>query len=373
MKQRKLLLNLIFVCIAGVALTLGASRAATAQEAAKKLDVGTVRELVVGVKEAPPFAMKDGSGKWSGLSVELWEKIAVDLGLKYRYADAATVPELLDGAAAGKFDIAFGALTVTADREQRLDFTQSYYVTGLGIAVPTVSSMSWVPIVRAMTSFGFLQAVIGLLGLALLAGVLMWIFERRHNEDFSGGLGKGLTSSVWWSTLAMTQRTRSDTGPKTLAGRIVGIVWMIASIIAIAVFTAGITSLLTTKQMQGLVHGVEDLRSVRVGTVRGTAADTTLTKVRIKHRGYETAVEGLNALRTGKIDAFVFDKPLLAWTIRQNYSSAVQLLDTTFDPQNYAFALPNGSPLRKSVTVALLNAAQSDWWKDATFRYLGGK
>jgi ABC-type amino acid transport substrate-binding protein len=201
----------------------------------------------------------------------------------------------------------------------------------------------------------------------------MWIFERRHNEDFSGGFGKGLTSSVWWSTLAMTQRTRSDTGPKTLAGRIVGIVWMIASIIAIAVFTAGITSLLTTKQMQGLVHGVEDLRSVRVGTVRGTAADYTLTKIRAKHRGYENATEGLNALRAGKIDAFVFDKAILAWTIRQNYSSALQLLDTTFDPQNYAFALPNGSPLRKSVTVALLDAAQSDWWKDATFRYLGGK
>lgn len=373
MKQSKLLQKFMLVCIAGAALTLGASRAVIAQEPEKKPDAGMARELVVGVKEAPPFAMKDAGGKWSGLSVELWERIAKELQLKFHYTDVTTVPELLDGAATGKFDIAFGALTVTAERERRLDFTQSYYVTGLGIAVPMVSSMSWVPIVRAMTSFGFLQAVIGLLGLALLAGVLMWIFERRHNEDFSGGLGKGLTSSVWWSTLAMTQRTRSDTGPKTLAGRIVGIVWMIASIIAIAVFTAGITSLLTTKQMQGLVHGVEDLRSVRVGTVRGTAADSTLTKIRVKHRGYETAVEGLNAVRAGKIDAFVFDKPLLAWTIRRNYSSAVQLLDTTFDPQNYAFALPNGSPFRKSVTVALLNAAQSDWWKDATFRYLGTK
>jgi polar amino acid transport system substrate-binding protein len=372
MKLSKLLRNFSIVCIALASLILGVSRGALAQEPEKKLDIGTMRELVVGVKEAPPFAIKDANGNWSGLSVELWEKIAQQLQLKFRYADAATVPELLDNAAAGKYDVAFGAITVTAEREERLDFTQSYYVTGLGIAVPLVSSMSWVPIVRAMTSFGFLQAVIGLLGLALLAGVLMWIFERRHNEDFSGGLGKGLTSSVWWSTLAMTQRTRSDTGPKTLAGRIVGIVWMIASIIAIAVFTAGITSLLTTKQMQGLVHSVEDLRSVRVGTVRGTAADSTLTKIRVKHRGYESAAEGLNAVRAGKIDAFVFDKPLLAWTIRQNYSSAVQLLDTTFDSQNYAFVLPNGSPLRKSVTVALLNAAQSDWWKDATFRYLGG-
>ena len=227
-------------------------------------------------------------------------------------------------------------------------------------------------VLRALTSFGFLQAVLGLLGLALIAGLLMWVFERRHNEEFSG-VGKGLTSSVWWSTLAMTQRTRADTGPRTLAGRIVGIVWMIASIIAIAVFTAGITSLLTTKQLQGLVHGVEDLRTVRVGTVKGTAAGGTLEKLRIKHRGFATAAEGIEAIRRGSIDAFVFDKPLLAWTIRQNYSSAVQLLDTTFDPQNYAFVLPNGSAYRKSVTVALLSAVQSEWWQQASFRYLGAK
>jgi ABC-type amino acid transport substrate-binding protein len=329
------------------------------------------QELTVGVKEAPPFTMKSGGGEWSGLSVELWQKIAHDLNLKYRFVEAPTVQELLDMAATKKIDVGIGALTVTAEREQRVDFTQSFYVTGLGIAVPSVSSISWVPIVRAMTSFGFLQAVLGLLGLALLSGLLMWLFERRHNEDFSGGLRKGLTSSVWWSTLAMTQRTRADTGPKTMAGRIVGIVWMIASIIAIAVFTAGITSLLTTKQLQGLVHGVEDLRSVRVATVKGTAADATLTKMRIKHRSYATAADGLNALRRGSIDAFVFDKALLAWTIRQNYSSAVQLLDTTFDPQNYAFVLPTGSALRKPVTVALLQATQSDWWKEASFRYLG--
>jgi len=341
------------------------------QQAHAQTNADTTRELVVAIKDAPPFTMKDGSGEWTGLSVEIWQSIARELKLQYRFVEAATVQDLLDSVAARKADAGIGALTVTAEREQHLDFTQSFYVTGLGIAVPAVSSMSWVPIVRAMTSFGFLQAVLGLLGLALLSGFLMWLFERRHNEDFSGGLKKGLTSSVWWSTLAMTQRTRADTGPKTMAGRVVGIVWMIASIIAIAVFTAGITSLLTTKQLQGLVHNVEDLRSVRTGSVKDTAADATLSKMRIKHRGYPTASDGLNALRRGAIDAFVFDKALLAWTIRQNYSSAIQLLDTTFDPQNYAFVLPTGSPLRKPVTVALLTATQSDWWKEASFRYLG--
>lgn len=331
------------------------------------------RELVVGIKDAPPFTMKSRDGQWTGLTIELWERIAQGLQQKFRYVEAATVPDLLEGVASGKFDAGIGAITVTAEREQKVDFTQSFYTTGLGIAAPLVSSMSWVPVVRAMTSFGFLQAVLGLLGLALFAGVLMWAVERRDNENFSGGLGKGLTSSVWWSTLAMTQRTRADTGPRTVAGRIIGIVWMIASIIAIAVFTAGITSLLTTKQLEGLVHGVNDLRSVRVGTVTGTAADETLKKMRIKHRGYPTAHDGLNAIRTGAIDAFVFDKPLLAWLIRQNYSSSLDMLDVTFDPQSYALVLPNGSPLRKPVTVALLNATQSEWWKEASFRYLGTK
>ena len=331
------------------------------------------RELVVGVKEAPPFTMKNADGVWVGLSIELWERIAAELKQNYHYVEAKTVAELLQGAESGNFDVGVGAITVTAGREQRLDFTQPFYTTGLGIAVPTVSNISWVPVVRAMTSFGFLQAVFGLLGLALFAGILMWLLERRHNENFGGGIGRGLTSSVWWSTLAMTQRTRADTGPSTVAGRIVGIIWMIASIIAIAVFTAGITSLLTTKQLQGLVHNVDDLRSVRVGTVAGTAAEETLKKMRIKSRTFATAMEGIAAVRHGKLDAFVFDRALLAWTVQQGGSSGIQLLDTTFDPQNYALVLPNGSPLRKSATVAQLGVMQSDWWQEASFRYLGSK
>ena len=331
------------------------------------------RELVVGIKDAPPFTMKNPDGQWTGLTIELWERIAQGMKQKFRYVEAETVPDLLEGVASGKFDAGIGAITVTAEREQKVDFTQSFYTTGLGIAAPLVSSMSWVPVLRAMTSFGFLQAVLGLLGLALFAGVLMWAVERRDNENFSGGLGKGLTSSVWWSTLAMTQRTRADTGPRTVAGRIIGIVWMIASIIAIAVFTAGITSLLTTKQLQGLVHNVDDLRSVRVGTVAGTAAEETLKKMRIKSRTFATAMEGIAAVRRGKLDAFVFDRALLAWTVQQGGSSGIQLLDTTFDPQNYALVLPNGSPLRKSATVAQLGVMQSDWWQEASFRYLGSK
>lgn len=331
------------------------------------------RELVVGTKETPPFAMKDTDGNWSGISIDLWRRIAGELHLRYRFAEEPQVQGLIDGVASGKFDIAVAALTVTAARERVVDFTEPFYATGLGIAVRTGGAASWVPVIRTMTSFGFVQAVVALVGLALLTGLVVWLIERRHNEHFGGGLAKGVSAGVWWSTVAMTQRSTGDVGPQTILGRVVAMVWMIASIITIAVFTASVTSVLTIRHLQGEVHDVSDLASVRVGAVAGTSTEDTLTHLRITYRTFATPQDGLKALRSRTIDAFVYDKPLLAWLIRQSFSSSIELLDKTFDVQDYAFALPSGSPLRKSVNVAVLDARRSEWWEQTTFRYLGSK
>lgn len=327
--------------------------------------------LTVGVKEAPPFAMKQPDGAWYGISIDLWRKVAADGELEFHFVEEATVGALIEGTASGKFDVAVAALTVTPGRERIVDFTHAYYVTGLGIAVPAEGVMSWMPVVRAVTSFGFLQAVLVLVGLALLTGTAVWLCERRRNESFAGGLARGLTSSVWWSTLAMTQRSPTGTGPMTLPGRLIAIVWMVTSIIALAVFTAGVTSVLTTKQLQGAVNGVGDLASVRIGTVTGTAAEETLTRMNIAGSGFPTALDGLKALRAGEIDAFVYDRPLLGWTIRQGSLSSVRLLDATFDPQSYAFAVQSGSPLREQLSVAILSNMQGHWWTQLRHRYLG--
>ncbi len=336
-------------------------------------DVFSQRELVIGTKEAPPFAMKASDGTWQGISVDLWRHVADQLHLRYRFVEAPDVQSLIDGVAAEKFDVAVAALTVTAGRERILDFTQPFYATGLGIAVPAGGEASWLPLIRTMTSFGFAQAILALIGFALAAGFLVWLFERRHNEDFGGGVARGLSSGVWWSTVAMTQRGSGHFGPRTHLGRIVAIVWMIASVVIIAVFTASITSVLTIKHLQGAVHGVSDLSAVRVGVLSGTSTEDTLSAMRVTYRKFATLPEGLQALRAHKLDAFVYDKPLLAWGVQQGFSSSIVLVDATFEPQEYAFAIPGNSPLRKTLDVAILDAIHSTWWEQTTFRYLGSR
>lgn len=328
------------------------------------------RSLVVGIKAAPPFAIRRDVDKWDGISVDLWRRIAASLGYEFRFVESETVSELLAGVTSRKYDVAIGAITVTAEREQTLDFAQPYFSTGLGIAVPTENALNWGPVFRTMTSFGFLQAISSLVGLTLLTGVVVWLIERRANETFAGG-ARGLTSSVWWSTLAMTQRSPANIGPQTIVGRIIAILWIVASIIALAVFTASVTSILTARHLQGSINQVADLASARVGTIDQTAAAEGLARMNVAHTYFPSIADGLRAMTRGRLDAFVYDKPLLAWSIRKDHAHAVRLLETTFELQNYAFAVPIGSPLRKPISISVLDAIQSDWWTGVRFRYLG--
>lgn len=344
-----------------VTLACGDGRAETAGAADK--------ELIIGTKEAPPFAMKQQDSTWRGISIDLWRRVAERTHLRYRFAEAETVRALVEGTADGSFDAAIAALTVTAARERAVDFTQPFYSTGLGVAV-SMTEGRWRSVSRALLSFGFLQAVLALLGIALCVGFVIWLLERRRTEHFSGGT-KGLGSGVWWSAIAMTQAGAAQNAPATLPGRVVAIGWMIASVIAIAVFTAGITSTLTRRELQGVVHNVNDLRSVRVGALKGSSTIDYLERQRMSHRTFASAQEGLTALQAGDIDAFVYDKPLLTWIVLHDFSTTLRMLDIVLDSQNYAIALPKGSSLRTVLNVPLLEEIETDWWQQTLFQYLG--
>jgi polar amino acid transport system substrate-binding protein len=354
------------LCLLAMALVLLASLHAVAREGEAQ-----TRELVIGTKEAPPFAMKDEHGNWKGISIDLWRHIAGSMGLQYRFVEVDSVNALLDGLQAGDFDVAAAAISVTPDREQQVDFTTPYFHTGTGVAVERDRISNWLPVLRSMASYSFLQAALALLGLTFVAGLLIWFFERRSNDAFSGGVARGLSSGVWWSTNAMTQRAlEGGLAPMTLPGRVVAVIWMVVSVIAIALFTAGITSALTTKRLHGAVSSFADLSSVRIATVKGTATEDALTRMRIKYSTVASPLDGFEAMQKGAVDALTYDRPILAWLIRQHRLSA-ELTDVTFDPQDYAIALRNDSPLRKQINVALLKAQETDWWKNVLFQYLG--
>jgi len=315
--------------------------------------------------------MKGEDGTWRGISIDLWQRIACQMHLRFRFQET-TLSGLIDGVAVGTLDAAVAALTVTSPRHRLVDFTQPFYSTGLGIAVARNAAITWLPIVGNVFSLGFLGAVVVLFAVSLGVAVILWLVERRHNEHF-GAHWRSVGSSVWWSAVAMTQSAHAagEKVPVTLPGRMIAVVWMVAPIIVIASFTAALTSQFTLGQLRGTVHGEADLPYVRVAASAGTETTEYLRRRHIAHQVFADAEAGLPALQKGRIDALVYDRPLLLWLVNERFSGSLQVLDTTFDPQVYAIALPQGSQLRVSIDLALLDAVRSDWWRETLFAYLG--
>jgi glutamine transport system substrate-binding protein len=93
------------------------------------------KPLIIGVDaNFRPFEFKNEKGEFTGFDVQLWDAIAKDLGLDYKWQTMdfnGIIPALqsksIDGAIAG--------ITIKSSREEVVDFSYPYYDAGLVMLV----------------------------------------------------------------------------------------------------------------------------------------------------------------------------------------------------------------------------------------------
>jgi len=339
------------------------------------LPVGTrgqtiTKTLIVGTEVTPPFVMKREDGSWEGISIDLWRQIADRLHLRYEFREL-TLGAMLGAVASNQLDAAVAAITITADRERNVEFTHSYYTSGLAIGVRRASQkISLLGTLQGFLTGELLQVVLALFLVVIAAGASVWWFERKVNRaEFGGRWWQGLGSGLWWSVAAVTTTGYGDKTPKTFAGRLVAVLWMFAGLVIISSFIAAVTASLTVRRFSGWIRGFEDLPHHRVAVIAGTTSETYLQERHIPAVRYVSSPAALQAVVDGSVDAFVYDTPLLLYRANQ-MRDAVIVLPQTFDRQGYGIALPPHSPLYKSIDVALLETITDPVWQQIQARYL---
>jgi ABC-type amino acid transport substrate-binding protein len=102
-------------------------------------------EIKIGVKyDVPPFGFQNPqSGEVEGFDVDLGRAIAEKLGVKPNFIEAISdnrIPFLEDGTV----DIVLSTMTINAERDQEIDFSEPYYIAHGRILVPQDSDIAGV-------------------------------------------------------------------------------------------------------------------------------------------------------------------------------------------------------------------------------------
>ena len=327
----------------------------------------------VATRLVKPFVFEE-SGKLTGFSIELWQEIATQMNLKAEFVVKPTVKELLDAVKTKDAALGIAAISITAEREVELDFSQPMFDAGLQILVPAQASR--VGVASALIAGVFSAAALPALGVVLLIILipahLVWWFERRnstgmltHREYFPG-----ILEACWWA--ASTLATQADQMPRAAVARVVAVLWMFTSVVFIAYFTAAVTSNLTLQQLRGDINGPEDLPGKRVATVKGSTSAEYLRQHHVEIQEYGNAEESYQALQRREAEAVVYDAPVLLYYAAHGGNGKVQVVGQIFRKESYGIVFPSDSPYRKPVNEALLKLKENGTYDQLYKKWFGG-
>ncbi len=267
-------------------------------------------------------------------------------------------------------DASIAAVSVTEEREKLVNFIQPFFNSGLGIAVKPSRNATWFDALRHIISWDVVRLFSLLCFSTVVMGTLIWLLERRRSEEqFGGHWYDGIGSGLRWSAVTLTTVGYGDKTPRTLLGRMVALVWMMSAIVMVASFTATMTSTLTVQKLESEITNQQDLVRIRTGCIASSTSARYFSQRNMNAIEFSHPLEVLSSLSSNKIDAMVYDAPMLRYWINLNNIDELSLLPCTFEKQNYARALPQGSPWRKTIKQSLLRNLHSEQWDETQRRY----
>lgn len=336
----------------------------------------SAQTLRVVTRDVEPFSFEQ-DGRRTGFAMELWDSLAKELNLPYDTRVVGTPQEMVAAVQTRAADVGVGALSITAEREKVIDFTQPFFAAGQQIVVPHASGGGGAEAVWSALSMVFNWKFLGSFALLIFVmfviSHLVWMYEHRINADmWPESYLAGMWESFWWTISTLLVGGADNKGPIGIGGRIVAIAWMLLSIVLVSLLTASFASTLTVNTLQGDINGPRDLQGKAVATVAGSASVNILSGLGARVQTFATAREALDALKAGRVKAVVYDAPMLKFLLNDEaYAAALSTVGSEFDVSNYGFALQQDSAIRERLNQALLTLSENGTTEKLREKYFG--
>lgn len=135
MKIPRRLFGLALAAAAATSLAVPASAQSATQELSRESVIETIKQdgvIRIGLSLFVPWSMRDKNGDLIGFELDVGRKLAEDMGVEVEFVPTAwdgIIPALVSG----NFDVIISGMSVTAQRNLTVNFTDPYAYSGLAI------------------------------------------------------------------------------------------------------------------------------------------------------------------------------------------------------------------------------------------------
>ncbi|XP_074586347.1 glutamate receptor 2.7-like [Curcuma longa] len=261
------------------------------------------------------------------------------------------------------FDAVVGDTTILANRTQFVDFTMPYTESGVSMVVSVEKNNStgmWI-FLQPLT----LDLWLAIFAVFVLTGFMLWVIERRNNEEFPGTPLQQL-GTIFYYVFSIAFFSHAERLTSNLS-RFAVIVFSFVVLALTSSYTASLTSTLTVRQLQPTVKNVDQLLATGafVGHQDGSYVVGMLERMGIhssKLRNYSTPDQYAEALAKGSarggVDAVFDEIPYLKLFLHQ-HPDDFTMVGPTYKTDGFGFVFPQGSPLVPDISRAILNVTES--------------
>ena len=334
---------------------------ATAQAPNEPLTIATVTR--------EPFSMEIGD-KDTGFSIDLMDAAAAEIGLTVKYQRYDTFGGMLEAVQNGDADAAIANISITAERERLMDFTQPIFDGGIQVMLNQGSSAGGNILSVILTrDVGLL--VLSAVLLLLAGGMIMYMFERKHQPYFDHAPKDAIFPAFWWALNLVVNGGFEERMPQSRPGRAFGVILVIGSLFIVSIFVAQITAALTVNAIHDSVDSLADLEGRAIGTIENSTTADFLNTRGISHFEYAGLAELLEAFEVEEIEAVVFDGPILAYYVQTKGRGKARLLDRVYRPEKYGMVFTEGNVHREAVGQAFLRLREDGTYDGLITKWFG--